>query len=256
MQSVSDGNWNLVITAFGQQKENLTQTAPQHANQKYVYFDDEVKGANIWNIKFRQNEGSFLAGVLAALATSDPKSFPLSKGNKRVAVLGGQDLPVIRDFIVGFEDGVKAVDPSIAVDVAFAGSFADPNKGYSVATALYDKGADVIFPVAGGTGVGTLKASRDAKRYSIGVDADQNGLYPGHVLASMVKRTDVAVYDAIKKAKDGSAPYGTLSYYGLQNHGVDLILDDALVPASAKKRLDQATQDVVSGKVTVRSALN
>ena len=251
MQAVSDGSWNVVVTAFGQQLDNLKQTATQHPNIHYIYLDQALNLLNVWSVLFAQNEGSYLAGVLAGLVTTDTKDFPLSKGAKNVGLLGGQDLPVIEDFIVGFKQGVLSVDPSIKIQVAFAGSFADPNAGYTLAKTMYQKGADIVFAVAGGTGLGVLKASADMNRYSIGVDQDQNGLYPGHVLASMVKRFDNAVFTMIKAAKDCQGQWGTTLHYGLQDQGVALIIDQKDVPQSVQAKIAAADQQIASGAIKV-----
>ncbi|MCL6521710.1 MAG: BMP family ABC transporter substrate-binding protein [Firmicutes bacterium] len=254
LQSVSDGSYNLVITGSSQMKDNLTQVAKAAPNQKFVYFDDTVDLPNIANIIYKQNEGSYLAGVLAGLVTTDTKDFPLSKGSKVVGVVGGMDIPVINDFIVGFTQGVHSVDPGIRVLKSYVGDFSNPNKGYDQAKAMYDQGADIVYAVAGGSGLGVLKASADANRYSIGVDSDQNGLYPGHVLASMVKRVDNSLFDMIKAAKDGTLQYGGKVYpYGLTNQGVGLILDTKDVPASVQEQLKAAEQKVAGGQIQVQT---
>jgi len=255
LQAVSDGSYNLVITGSTQQHDNLQQAATAHPDQKYVFFDDQVNLPNVLSIEYKQNEGSYVAGVLAGLVTTDTADFPLSKGNKTVGLVGGMDIPVINDFVVGFKAGALSVDPSINVIVSYAGSFSDPNKGYNLTKAMYDQGADIVFAVAGGTGLGVLKASSDQNKYSIGVDSDQNGLYPGHVLASMVKRVDNSLFDSIKAAIDGTAKWGQLIYYGLQNQGVGLIIDQKDVPQSVQDKITAATQKVASGAVTVPTAL-
>lgn len=251
LQSVSDGSYDIVIAGSTQMHDNMMQVAKEHPNQHYIMFDDEVKLPNVLSIQYKQNEGSYLAGVLAGLVTTDKTTFPLSKASKKVGLVGGIDLPVINDFKVGFEQGAKSVDPSIQVLVSYAGSFSDPNKGYNLTKAMYDQGADIVFAVAGGTGLGVLKASNDAKTYSIGVDSDQNGLYPGHVIASMVKRVDNSLFDSIKNAQGGTAQWGKLVFYGLDNSGVGLILDNQNVPQAVQDKLKAAQADVASGKVKV-----
>lgn len=255
LQAVSDGSYNVVIAGSTQQHDNVTTAATAHPDQHYIFFDDQVALPNVLSIEYKQNEGSYVAGVLAGLVTTDTADFPLSKGTKTVGLVGGMDIPVINDFVVGFKQGAKSVDSSINVIVSYAGSFSDPNKGYNLTQAMYDQGADIVFAVAGGTGLGVLKASADSNKYSIGVDSDQNGLYPGHVLASMVKRVDNSLFDSIKAAINGTAQWGQLIYYGLQNAGVGLIIDTTDVPQSVQDKITAATALVANGSVTVDTAI-
>jgi len=250
----ASGKYDLIFTGPGMH-DNLAAVAPQYPDQKYVFFDDELAEPNVLSIKYSQNEGSYLAGVLAAAATSDTKQFPLSDGNDHVAVIAGQDLPVIQDFIVGFKQGVASVDEEIDVTVTFVDSFNDAQKAYDLASSAINNGADVVYNVAGPAGLGILKAAEDGDKYAIGVDSDQNGLHPKNVLASMLKNIGNSVYDAIEQVQAGDAKFGTLITFGLANDGVGLVLNDDLVPASVKKQIDAAKQEVVDGTVTVDSAL-
>ncbi len=256
LQSVSDGTYNVVIAGSTQMHDNMDNVSKQHTNQHYIMFDDQVKEPNVLSIMYKQNEGSYLAGVLAGLVTTDKQTFPLSSASKTVGLVGGMDIPVINDFVVGFKQGAQSVDPSIKVIVSYIGNFNDANKGYNLTKAMYDQGADIVFAVAGGAGLGVLKASGQLNKYSIGVDSDQNGLYPGHVLASMVKRVDNSLYDSIQAAIQGTAKWGQLIFYGLTNKGVGLILDTKDVPQSVQDKLNAAEQQVASGAVKVQSAFS
>lgn len=249
----ASGDYDLIFTGPGMH-DNLAAVAPQNPDQKYVFFDDELAEPNVLSIKYSQNEGSYLAGVLAATATSDAEQFPLSEGNDHVAVIAGQDLPVIQDFIVGFEQGVASVDPAIEVTVTFVDSFNDAQKAYDLTSAAINDGADVVYNVAGPAGLGILKAAEDGGKYAIGVDSDQNGLHPEHVLASMLKNIGNSVYDSINQVQAGEAEFGTLITFGLENDGVGLVFNDDLVPASVQEQIEAAKQEVVDGTVTVESA--
>ena len=254
LQAVSDdGTWDVIFTGPGM-KDNLTNVAPKHANQHYVQFDDNVPLPNVMSIQYGQNEGSYLSGLLAGLAATDTKTFPLSTAGKKVGVIGGQDIPVIRDFLVGFEAGVKAVDPSITVSTAFVGSFSDAQKAYDLTNGMYENGADVVYDVAGPAGLGILKAGSDQGRYAIGVDSDQTGLYPKAVLASMVKEIGNSIYDAAHLIKDGKGSFNQLTLYGLKNKGVALAYNKDLIPDATKARIDALASEVVEGKVKVPSA--
>lgn len=256
LESVSaSGNYDLVFTGPGMH-DNLAEVAPQNPDQKYVFFDDELDEPNVASVKYAQNEGSFLAGVLAAQATTNPDEFELSDGAKQVAIVAGQDLPIIQDFIVGFEQGVAEVDDSIEVDVSFVGSFNDVQKAYDLTTNAIKGGADVVYNVAGPAGLGILKSAADNDKYAIGVDSDQNSLHPEHVLASMLKQIGTSVYDSIKKDQEGTLEFGELTVYGLANDGVTLVYNDALVPEGVQDEVSALKQKVVDGDITVDSAFD
>lgn len=254
LEAVSDaGTYNLIFTGPNMH-DNLAEVAPQHPNQKYVFFDDQLADPNVLSLKYAQNDGSYLAGALAGIVTTDKATFPLSSGAKKVGLVAGMDLPVIEDFIVGFKQGVAAIDPSIDVQVAFIGNFNDAQKAYDLTTNLFAGGADIVYNVAGPAGLGILKAAADANKYGIGVDNDQNGLHPHNVVASMLKQIGNSLYDAVHMVRDGKAPFGHLVMYGLKNNGVGLVYNDALVPASVKDRINALKQKVASGEVVVDSA--
>ncbi len=208
LDAVSGKNYDLVVTGSSQMTDNVNKVAAADPKQKFIFFDDVSKEPNVANIRYKQNEGSFLAGVLAAIVTTDTKSFSLSKAGKSVGLVGGQNIPVINDFVVGFQKGVQSVDPNIKVLTSYVGSFNDPQTAYNQTTQMYNSGADIVYAVAGGSGLGVLKASQAANRYSIGVDSDQNGLYPGHVVASMVKRVDNWIFDLAKEYQQGKLQFG------------------------------------------------
>lgn len=255
LQSVSDGSYNVVIAGSTQQHDNMVQVSKDHPNQHYIMFDDHVDAPNVLSIQYKQNEGSYLAGVFAGLVATDKADFPKSGAGKKVGLVGGMDIPVINDFVAGFKQGALSVDPSIQVITSYIGNFNDANKAYNLTKAMYDQGADIVFAVAGGAGLGVLKASADVDKYSIGVDSDQNGLYPGHTIASMVKRVDNSLYAAIQQAISNSAPWGTLVYSDLTNNGVGLILDSANVPKSVQDKIAAAQALVASGAVKVNSSV-
>lgn len=256
-ESVS-GKWDLVVVGSSQMVDVLTAVAPTYPEQKYIIYDDVVTAPNVASVTFKQNEGSFLAGVLAALATTDTASFPKASGSKVVGMVGGMDGPVVTDFLVGFTKGAQSVDPSIQVKVAYTGSWSDSLKAYDLATSMYtnDK-ADVVYQVAGPAGTGVLKAAAAADRYAIGVDANQNALQPGHVLASMLKGVGEGVHAAVDAADAGTLQFGATTSYGLANKGVALTFEDnsGIVPQSAQDRIDDYAQQVIDGRITVPSGL-
>ncbi len=256
LESVSGGDWDLVITGTSQMVDILNETAPKYPDQKYVIYDSVVDQPNVASIVYKQNEGSFLAGVLAGLVTEDPSTFPKANADKTVGLVGGMDIPVINDFVAGFKAGVKAVDPAIQVLVSYVGDFTDSNRGFDQATAMYDQGADVVFQVAGGAGIGVLRAAEQSDKYAIGVDANQNALHKGYILASMLKNVGVSLENAFEQFKKGDLAFGKTTEYGLANNGVGLVFEDngGIVPDSVQQSIKDYAQKVIDGQITVPSA--
>src|SRR5690606_20474770 len=214
-----------------------------------IIYDSVVEQPNITSIVYRQNEGSFLAGVLEAQVTMNADQFPLATGSKKVGVIDGMDIPDINDFVVGFEQGVELV-------YSLHKDFVDANRGFDQAQAMYNQGADVVFQVAGGAGLGVLRASEESGRYSIGVDSNQNQLHPGHILASMLKNIGVSLDSAVAASIAGELEYGTTTEYGLANDGVSLDFDDneGIVPQEIQDEVARYAQQVVDGEIEVPTA--
>lgn len=257
LESVSGGDWGVVITGTTQMHDILDQAAPKYPDQNYIIYDDVVDQPNVASIVYKQNEGAYLAGVLAASVTVNKDKFPLATGSKKVGLVGGMDIPVINDFVVGFKKGVEAVDPSVEVLVSYVGDFTDSNKGFDHATAMYKQGADVVFQVAGGAGPGVFKAAKDQNRYAIGVDANQNALQKGHILASMLKNIGQSLYSAVKADEDGTLKYGQTTEYGLANDGVSLVFDDNgdIVPQDIQDSIKDYAKKVIDGEIKVPTAM-
>ena len=199
---------------------------------------------NVQSMVFKEQEGSFLVGLLAAQASKTGK----------VGFVGGMDIPLIRKFACGYVQGVKYAKKDAEVFQNMTGTtgaaWNDPVKGGELAKSQIDRGADVIYHAAGGTGIGVLRATADAGKLGIGVDSNQNGLHPGKVLTSMLKRVDVATYTAFDQAKKGTLKPG-VSVLGLKEDGVGWALDDnnkALITAEMKAAADKAAADITIGR--------
>lgn len=255
------GMYSIIICGTSSLHDQITTVAKQYPKQKFIFFDDIVTLPNVASITYLQNEGSFLAGALAALVTNS--KMPLANHKHIIGAVGGQDIPVINDFMVGYKQGATYIDPQMHVLISYVGgsggsdTWNNPVKGAQLAKALYQEGADVVFNVAGGTGLGVLKASSEVNRYSIGVDSDQNALYPGHVLSSMVKRVDNSLFDSLQLALAGHLAYGKTTQYGLANQGVGLVMDKfsaQIVPAAFVARLNAIQKLVQQGKIHIASA--
>ena len=205
---------------------------------------------NLAALKFREEQGSFLVGAIAALVG----------GSKKVGFVGGMDSPLIHKFEAGYRAGVKEVCPECQVLVQYAGvtpeAFRNPGRGKELALSQYQQGVNVIFHASGSTGLGVFEAARSMNRFAIGVDADQYGEAPGHVLTSMVKRVDNAVYDAILRMKEHRFSGGIYNF-GLAEDGVGYVYDEhnrALIPDSVRARVDDLKAQIVAGRIAVPSS--
>lgn len=204
---------------------------------------------NLAGLRFREEEGSFLVGALAALVSSSGK----------LGFIGGMDFPLIHKFEAGYRAGVQSVCPKCQVVTQYAGvtpeAFRNPGRGQELALSQYQSGVDVIFHASGSTGLGVFEAARRRGRLAIGVDSDQQAEAPGFILTSMVKRVDEAVYGAIQRVRDGTFQGGIVQL-GLREQGVDYVYDEhnrALIPDSIRARLEALREEIVSGRISVPS---
>ena len=225
----------------------LEEIAAEFPETQFVIIDSVVDQPNVQSVVFKEHEGSFLVGMAAALASETGK----------VGFVGGMDIPLIRNFAHGYEQGVKHVNPDAEIYVNMTGTtpaaWNDPAKGAELAQSQFDRGADVVYAAAGGTGLGVLQAAADSGKLSIGVDSNQNYLHPGSVLTSMLKRVDVAVYNAFKSGMDGSLAAGEQSL-GLAEEGVGYALDEHnrdLISADMEAELEAAKAEIIGGGIEV-----
>lgn len=264
LELARSGRYDLIIVDASDPNMNTATKAliQQFPNQKIIDFDDNsfAKSKNVASVIYKQNEGSFLAGALAAMVADSNLKY--TSGKKVIGMVGGMQIPVIVDFKDGYVQGAKAVDPKMQVKVTYIGgdgsnsTWANPPAGARLARSLYNTGAAVVYQVAGGSGLGVLQQSKTSNRYSIGVDSNQDAKAPGHVIGSVVKRVDNSLYDLIKLDTKGNLKGAKIYYYGLQNQGIALTRDkytNAIIPASMYKRLDALEAQVASGKIKVKS---
>ncbi len=238
---------NVVIAVGFSFATPLEEIAKEFPDTKFVIIDSVVDAPNVQSVVFKEHEGSFLVGMAAAMASKTGK----------VGFVGGMDIPLIRNFAHGYEQGVKYVNPDAEVFVNMTGTtpaaWNDPAKGAELAQSQFDRGADVVYAAAGGTGIGVLQAAADSGKLSIGVDSNQNYLHPGSVLTSMLKRVDVAVYNAFKTGMDGTWKAGE-NNLGLAENGVGYALDDnnrSLITPEMEKKLEDAKAKIISGELEV-----
>jgi basic membrane protein A len=232
--------------------DDIHELALEFPDRKFACVDYTVNPGdtlppNLVALKFKEEEGSFLVGALAALVSKTGK----------VGFVGGMQIPLIRKFEAGYTAGVHAVRPNAQVIVKYAGTtgeaFRDPVKGTELALAEYAQGADVIFHASGATGRGVFQAAIRQDKLAIGVDSDQHDEAPGHVLTSMVKRVDVAVFELIRELKEGRWQGGVRTF-GLADDGITWVYDQrnqALIPAPAKATVDSLRGEIVAGRIQV-----
>ncbi|MDC8786009.1 BMP family lipoprotein [Roseateles koreensis] len=231
-----------IISVGFAQASALEQVAKDFPKTQFAIVDAKVNLPNVQSLLFKEHEGSYLVGAMAILASKTGK----------VGFVGGMDIPLIRKFQCGYEQGVKATNPKAEVFTNMTGTtstaWADPTRGGELAKAQFAKGSDVVFAAAGGTGTGVYQAAKDAGKLAIGVDSNQNHMQPGTMLTSMVKRVDVAVYNVLKGWKPG------LSDLGLKEGGVDYALDEynaKLVSPALKAKVEAIKADIIAGKIKV-----
>jgi basic membrane protein A len=242
MRRMADKGANPIIAIGFSQGSTVEKVSKDYPKLQFAIIDSVVKQPNVESIVFKEQEGSFLVGMMAAMASKTGK----------VGFIGGMDIPLIRRFACGYEQGAKFANPKAEVTSNMTGTtpaaWNDPTRGAELAKAQFAKGVDVVFAAAGGTGIGVYQAAKDGGKFAIGVDSNQNHLQPGTMLTSMVKRVDVAVYNAAKKTNPG------VTVLGLKEGGVDYALDkhnEKLVNADMKKKVDAAKADIIAGKIKV-----
>ena len=242
---LSDARFDMIYAIGFLMGDDLQQVAQQFPDRRYAIIDDVVPEPNIISVTFKEEDGSFLAGALAAMVSK----------THHVAFIGGQDIPLIRKFEAGYAAGVREIDPSARVDVKYAGSFDDVPAGKEIANILFNGGADIIYTAAGKVGLGAIDAvkSRPNGTYIIGVDNDQDALAPGKILTSMIKHVDVAVF-AIAQALQQNRPLKGHIVLGLRERGVSLsdfrYTRQAVTPATIA-RLYGLERRIMNGTIVV-----
>ncbi|MEM7507201.1 MAG: BMP family ABC transporter substrate-binding protein [Pseudomonadota bacterium] len=245
---VSRGATVVLGVGFAQ-ADAIDAVAGDHPDVQFSIIDVSwLDKPNLRQYAFKEHEGSYLVGVAAAKASSSGK----------VGFVGGMDISLIRKFACGYVQGAKAAGATDVIQNMTGttpAAWNDPNKGAELAQAQMDRGADVIYHAAGGTGLGVIRAAADGGKLAIGVDSNQNGLAPGSVLTSMIKRVDVAAYATFKDAMDGSFTPG-VQVLGLAENGVDWAVDEnnqPLLTDEITAAVEQAKSDILSGAVTVHN---
>lgn len=248
MQRMISRGATVVLGVGFAQADAINKVAAENPDKKFSIIDVSwLDQPNLRQYAFKEQEGSYIVGMAAAMASKSGK----------IGFVGGMDIPLIRAFACGYVQGAKSVNADIEVIENMTGTtpaaWNDPGKGAELTQSQIDRGADVIYQAAGGTGIGVIRAAADAGKLAIGVDSNQNHLAPGSVLTSMLKRVDVAAYQTMKDAMSGNFDTG-LRNLGLAEEGVDWALDEnneKLITAEMKSAVDSARADIISGKISV-----
>ncbi|MEW9307968.1 BMP family lipoprotein [Labrys neptuniae] len=243
-----DGNDPIIVMGFAYE-DVLAKVAKAYPKVHFGIVDSVVDLPNVASYVYRADEGSYLAGYLAAKTTK----------TGTIGFIGGMDVPLIRNFGCGYVQGAKAANPQIKVIQNMTGTtpaaWNDPGRGAELTKAQISQGADIVYAAAGQTGLGVLQAAADGDKLGIGVDSNQNGLHPGKVLTSVLKRVDEAIYQGFKDGEEGKFKAGT-HVLGIKDSGVALAMDDnnkPLVTDANKAAIEAVTKDIADGKVVVHN---
>jgi basic membrane protein A and related proteins len=253
LRRAADSGFGLVIDLEYSHGDALKTVAKDYPKVGFSILSQVIPGDNIASVMFKEQEGSYLAGALAAMVASDPK-IPGIGPKPTIGVIGGTKSAGIDKFIAGYVQGAHDVDPKVDVKIAYSNSFGDPTIGHQMAKAMFDQGASIVYQVAGGTGIGVIQAAKETGHYAIGVDTDQDALAKGSVLTSMIKRTDLAVATLVKDYADGKFPGGQTVTLGLKEDGVGLspmTYTKSLIPAADLAKLDELKNKILSGEIKV-----
>ena len=234
------------------QASAIEKVAKDFPKQRFAIVDMVIKLPNVQSVVFKEHEGSFLVGVMAAMASKTGK----------VGFVGGMDIPLIRRFQCGYQQGIKYANPNAELIANMTGTtpaaWNDPGRGAELAKGQFDRGVDVVYAAAGSTGIGVLQAAKDRGKYAIGVDSNQNYLHPGTMLTSMIKRVDLAAYQSFKSMQANTWRPG-VSVLGLKEGGVDWALDqynEKLITPEMKAKVEAAKADIIAGKIVVHDYMS
>ncbi len=243
--SLAEQKVDLIIGVGFLLKDAIKEVAPEYPNAHFALVDGVVKAPNVACLLFKENQGAFLVGAIAAKMTK----------TGIVGFVGGMETPIVKKFEAGYRAGVMTANPKVKVLVSYAGTFKDPAKGEEMAIPEYNQGADIVFQVAGQTGLGVINAAKKMNKYVIGVDRDQHYLAPKNVITSMIKRVDIAVFNAAKMVVEGKFK-GGIYRYGIKEGGVDIAPSTSkMVPKDILDYVNKLKEMIKEGKINPPSTL-
>lgn len=242
LRTLARNKYDLIVGIAYENMKNIESLAKEFPQVKFAAIDFELAGDNVASIVYREQEGDFLMGVLAAMITR----------SKRVGVIGGADIPAIRRIMSGFKQGVAYQDDSVKVYSDIAGTFSDPQVGLELALSRYNEGVDVIHNAASKTGLGIIQAAQQADKWTTGTSGSQRYLAPGNMIGNRPKRVDTAVQMIIEEVSKGEFKAGVRSL-GLKENGIDLgPFDETVVTPAVLKRLEELRQKIIKGDITIQ----
>lgn len=251
MRAFAERNYDLIIGIGFAQMPIVEAVAKDYPQLQFAIVDGVLDLPNVASLVFKEHEGSYLVGMIAARKSKTGV----------LGFVGGMDIPLIHRFATGYEEGARAVRPDVRVIPNYVGvtesAWNNPGKGKELAEAQIGKGADVIFAAAGNSGLGVFDAVEQRDKFIIGVDSNQNWVKPGHVLTSMVKRIDNAVYQIIKERVGGQFKAG-IHVYGLEDGGIGYAMDQynaGLIPDSVLAEVEAAKAKIIRGEIKVTDAM-
>lgn len=258
-------DWDLIISGNPDMTDIFNQFCGEYPDKAFMNYDaaDDTVMENMYSVAYKANELSYLSGVVAALATTSDMQF--ANPDVKIGFIGGMDDPGINDFLVGYIQGAVDMNPDIKVTVSYAQDYANPGKGKEIAINQYDAGVDVIFSVAGGTGLGAMDAASEKSLYAIGVDSDQAILFKdsdekkaGLIITSAIKRIDQVVFNAVKMLGEGTLPLGEYQMIGFKEEGVGIAKNEfyqAAVTEEIKAKVEEIEQKLFNGEIEVKTAI-
>ncbi|KKX31664.1 BMP family ABC transporter substrate-binding protein [Rhizobium sp. LC145] len=252
IRNFASRGFNPVVAVSFAWTSAMEKVAAEYPDTKFVIVDSVVDLPNVRSVVYKEEEGSYLVGLLAGMASKTGK----------FGFVGGMDIPLIRKFACGYVQGVKAAKADAQIFQNMVGTtgaaWNDPVRAGELTKNQIDQGADVIYAAAGASGLGVLQTAADNGKFSIGVDSNQNHLHPGKVLTSMVKRVDLAVYNAYKDTQGDKFTPGVQAL-GIKEDGVSAAIDDnnkSLITAEMQAAVDKAKADIVAGTVKVHDYMS
>ena len=267
-ENVSSKAYDIIVAGTWQLKDKVQKISDKYPEQKFILFDDnandgEKKYDNIYSILYKQNEGCFLAGALAGLVEQG-EGYSFVKKTKKIGLIGGMDNKIVKDFLLGYEDGAKYVCDDVEGLTSYVGNFTDAIKAKDLANILYkEKDVDIIFNVASIAGLGIIDSAAETERYVIGVDSDQAALLgeakAKYILTSILKRVDTSLLRAINKYKAGEEIFGTTEILGVKDDAIGIADNDFYkntVSEADRAKLDEIIDEIKADKITIRSEFN
>lgn len=267
-ENVSSKSYDIIVVGTWQLKDKVQKISEKYPEQNFILFDDNAndgdkKYDNIYSILYKQNEGGFLAGALAGLVENG-EGYDFAKKSKNIGLIGGMDNKIVKDFLLGFEDGAKYIDKDIKVLTSYVGNFTDAIKAKDLANILYkEKDVDIIFNVASISGLGIIDSAAETEHYVIGVDSDQAALLgeekAKYILTSILKRVDTSLLRAIDKYKAGEKIFGTTEFLGVKDEGIGIADNDFyknIIKEADRNKINEIIEEIKADKITIRSEFN